>query len=58
MSAICAAIFAIPTAYWTGDVTPMRVLAVWCAWYIAIAVLTGVSQAYREEAQQPRGRPT
>lgn len=58
MSAICAAIFAIPTAYWTGDVTPMRVLAVWCAWYIAIAVLTGASQAYREEAQQPRGRPT
>ena len=58
MSAVCAAIFAIPTAYWSGDVTPMRLLAVWCAWYIGIAVVLGAAQAYREEAQQARDRLT
>jgi hypothetical protein len=58
MSAICAALFAIPTAYWTGDVTPMRVLAVWCAWYIAIALVAGAAMAYTEDAQQAQPRPT
>jgi hypothetical protein len=46
MSAVAAALFAIPTAYFTGDVNPVRLLACWCVYFVGFSISEGVAQAY------------